>query len=224
MRDPRLDDTGELRRTQPLAPTRPPTTLPEGEYGGKPKRKRDDRRSNPLYLPAWSVGLMLLLVFGIAVGIVSLVVMIGGQSLPGGEPRVIIVTAVPTATSDQPPTLTPDSAALQGGTPSQTIQQPDAPLPSFALEGPTLPPIILSPTPITITLGAAVLVNIEGLNVRPEPGLNNTPRFNASLGAGFNVVGGPLLDAGLTWWEIQDPADPTRRGWAAADYLDVFAP
>jgi len=187
------------------------------------KRKRDEsrprergRNGGALSLPAWSVGLMLLLVFGIAAGIVTLVLMLGGQTAPGGEPVIVIVTAPPTATSDQPPT------ALVPGFITAPTLVPDVPV--FALEGPTLPPIIFTPTPLTITVGSAVIVNIDGLNVRPEPGLNNTQRFNAPLGAGFNVVGGPTQADGLTWWEIQDPADPTLRGWAAADYLDVFAP
>jgi hypothetical protein len=162
---------------------------------------------------------MLLLVLGIAAGIVSLVLMLGGQTAPGGDPRVVIITAEPTPTNEFAPTVTIESVGTLGGAPT-----PGLPVPAFALEGPTLPPIILSPTPLSVTIGAAVIVNIEGLNVRPEAGLANTPLFNASLGEGFNVVGGPLLGDGLTWWEIQSPEDPTKRGWAAADYLDVFAP
>lgn len=223
MTDPRLDDTHDLSGTQPIR------TLATGTKGVKArsavsetprKRKRNERGSSPFYLPAWSVALMLLLVFGIAAGIVTLVLMLGGQSTPGGEPRVIIITAAPSATSDQPPTPTGNPVTIQDtGSSGGTV-----PLPTFALEGPTLPPIILSPTPLSITMGSPVLVNAEGLNVRPEPGLNNTPLFNAALGEGFTVVGGPLQAAGLTWWEIQSPDNPSRRGWAAADYLDVFAP
>lgn len=225
MTDPRLDDTHDLSGTQPMRPVEQ-----RGAAGKKPdarratsetprKRKRDERGSSAFYLPAWSVALMLLMVFGIAAGIVTLVLMLGGQSAPGGEPRVIIVTAIPTATSDQPPTEAANPVTIQDSSGGST-----SPLPIFALEGPTLPPIILSPTPLSVTLGSAVIVNAEGLNVRPEPGLDNTPLFNAALGEGFNVVGGPLQAAGLTWWEIQSPDNASRRGWAAADYLDVFAP
>lgn len=223
MTDP-LDDTHDLTGTQPIR------TLATGTKGIKArsatsetprKRKRDERGTSPFYLPAWSVALMLLLVFGIAAGIVTLVLMLGGQAAPGGEPRVIIITAVPSATSDQPPTEAANPVTIQD---TNSGGNGSVPLPNFALEGPTLPPIILSPTPLSITMGSPVLVNAEGLNVRPEPGLDNTPLFNAALGEGFTIVGGPLQAAGLTWWEIQSPDDPSRRGWAAADYLDVFAP
>lgn len=229
MSDPRLDDTQNVTGTQPMRPVNPRRTArssgtpptprsPMREVPGK--RKRDEPRSSPFYLPAWSVGLMLLMVFGIAAGIVTLVMMLGGQTKPGGEPRVIIVTAIPTATSDQPPTQPVNPESLQN--PAGTT---DLPLPTFALEGPTLPPIIFTPTPLSISVGSAVIVNSEdGLNVRPAPGIDNTPLFNAPFGAGFNVIGGPQQAAGLTWWQIQDPADPTRQGWAAAVYLDVFSP
>lgn len=225
MTDPRLDDTHDLSGTQPMRPVEQRAVAGKSKDARRAtsetprKRKRDERGSSPFYLPAWSVGLMLLMVFGIAGGIVTLVLMLGGQSAPGGDPRVIIITAVPSPTSDQPPTATGNPVTIQDANSAGTV-----PLPTFALEGPTLPPIILSPTPLSITMGSPVIVNAEGLNVRPEPGLDNTPLFNAALGEGFNIVGGPLQAAGLTWWEIQSPDDPSRRGWAAADYLDVFAP
>ncbi|MBL8133694.1 MAG: hypothetical protein JNL42_17660 [Anaerolineae bacterium] len=223
MKESRLDDTRDLSGTQPMRAADPRRTGTNASAGSKReerrKSKREERRQNPLYFPAWSVALMLLMVFGIAAGIVSLVLMLGGQTAPGGEPRVIIVTAEPTATSaiSGPPTSAPAVNADNGSVPV-------LPLPTFALEGPTLPPVILSPTPLVVSIGVAVLVNTEGLNVRPSAGLENTPLFTAALGEGFNVVGGPTQSSGLTWWEIQSPDDPTRRGWAAADYLDVFSP
>ncbi|MBK8027852.1 MAG: SH3 domain-containing protein [Chloroflexi bacterium] len=226
MTEPRLDDTRDLTGTQPVLPVDPRRT---GQTANAPrssgvperrKRKRSDRQSSPMFLPAWSVGLMLLMVFGIAVGIVSLVLMLGGQTAPGGEPRVIIVTGEPTPTSPVPEQPTADPIV----TPTTDLSGQNLPLPTFALEGPTLAPVILSPTPLTVNVGSAILVNTEGLNVRPEAGLDNTPLFTAALGEGFNVVGGPVQSAGLTWWEIQSPDDTTRRGWAAADYLDVFSP
>ncbi len=203
MSDPRFDDTRELYPTRQMPPAAPPPG----------KRKR--RGESPLAIPLWALALMLLLVLGITAGVVSLVVLLGGQTTPGGEPRVIIVTAPPTPTPDQPPTAPPDAIAAPTDAPA---------VPVFALEGPTLVPIYLSPTPRIITIGSPVLVNIDGLNVRPSPGISNTPVFNAALGSGFNVIDGPVQADGLTWWLIQDPGSAGRRGWAAAIYLDVFAP
>lgn len=211
-RQPHLEDTIDSRSTQPLQPVGVRRTPPE-----PPKRKRG-QASSPASIPVWAVGLMLLLAIGIAGGIAVLFVTLGGQTEPGGSPRIIIVTAPPLATN---PPLPTSALAIGAATAAPALS---GAVPQFALEGPTLPPIIFTPTPLSITVGSAVLVNIEGLNVRPEPSLNNVQRFNASLNSGFNVVDGPIQADGLTWWEIQDPADPSRRGWAAADYLDVFAP
>jgi hypothetical protein len=89
------------------------------------------------------------------------------------------------------------------------------------LEGPTLPPIILSPTPLSISIGATVVVNSDQLRIRPEPNLDNRELFFAVEGDQFLVVGGPEQGSDLTWWQVEDPDDPSRAGWAAADYLDV---
>ncbi len=157
---------------------------------------------------------MLLLVFGITGAIVMLVYTLGGRTGTGGEPRVLIITAEPTATPATLPTLAPTIASGQ-------VQSFGIPLPTFALEGPTLPPIILSPTPVSITIGATVIVNSETLRIRPEPSLDNTEKFFANQNDRFTVIGGPQQGSGLTWWQVQDPDDATRSGWAAADYLDV---
>ncbi len=216
-----LDDTQNLTGTQPLdlpewtppspVTTGPPTPPPQR---GARKRKPRDRTRSAWYLPAWSVGLMLLLVFGITGAIVMLVYTLGGRTGTGGEPRVLIITAEPTATPATLPTNAPTIA-------SGEVQSFGIPLPTFALEGPTLPPIILSPTPLSITIGSTVIVNSDTLRIRPEPSLDNTEKFFANQNDRFTVIGGPEQGSGLTWWQVQDPDDPTRNGWAAADYLDV---
>lgn len=177
------------------------------------KRKRADRSSSAFYLPAWSVGLMLLLVFGIVGAIVLLVITLGGQNAPSGEPRVVIITAEPSSTPE------PGIATATSGV--QPLPSFQGPVPTFGLEGPTLPPIILSPTPVAISIGATVVVNSDQLRIRPEPSLNNRELFFAVEGDQFRVVGGPERGSDLTWWQVEDPDDPSRAGWAAADYLDV---
>lgn len=177
------------------------------------RRKRADRRSSGLYLPAWSVAAMLLIVIAIVVAIVTLLVTLGGNPPASGEPRVVIVTAVP---SDTPlpalPTSTPTPLpAVSGGT--------SIPVPEFALEGPTLPPIVFTPTPLSIAIGVTVRVDADGLNIREAPGLDQTILFQAEQDSLFIIVGGSERASDITWWQIEDPDDPTRSGWAAADYL-----
>lgn len=238
--DPRLSDTNphDLDRTQQYDPSvlsrrQPPTPThthaqPAQEVRERSARDRRKRKPKPpktrqnsgLYLPVWSVALMLLLVLGIAAGIIVLLFGLGGQPAPEGEPRIIIVTAIPSETPEFGGT-TP--AAIETGVVPVNPQGGSFPVPTFALEGPTLPPIILSPTPLSITLGGTVEVTTDGLNIRSGPGTENQVQFNANRGQLFTVIGGPQQGSSLTWWQVEDPADSSRTGWAAADYLEVVA-
>jgi len=207
-----------------------PNTLP-GEYtlsgtrerGQRrpPERKPPERRDSGFYLPIWSVALMLVIVFAAASGMILLVISLGGQTAPESGPRIIVVTAAPTQASEssqllsEPPTI-----------PAQFEQNIESTLPSLELAGPTLEPVVLSPTPETIGVGKQVAVvdaQDTGLNVRSGPGLNNEVRFIADNGDSFNVIGGPTQADSLTWWQVQDPADTSRTGWAASSYLRVIS-
>lgn len=227
----RLDDTQNPQGTQPVnlpewSPTPPRTPTPASGHVQQTtprsarrtsarKRKPNDRSRSALYVPAWSVGVMLLLVFGIVGAIIMLMFTLGGQNAPGGQPRVVIITAEPSATPAATPNLEATSPAID------PLPEFQGPIPTFALEGPTLPPIILSPTPVEISIGATVIVNVDGLNIRAAPGTDNDIVTFGNDGDRFTVVEGPQQASNLTWWHITDPDDPARDGWAAADYLDV---
>jgi hypothetical protein len=220
-----LDGTQPLRavdasRHLPAPPDRSHVHQAAAPAGAPEKRKRRDRRrdrrSSGLYLPAWSVAVMLLIVFGIAASIVTLMITLGGGTAAGGEPRFVIITAVPSATSDAPATAAPVSTLAGQGEPGA--------VPTFALEGPTLPPIIFSPTPLTITVGSIVTIDGELVNVRAIPGLQGDVLFQAEQDERFEVLEGPQQASELTWWRIQSPDDPDLSGWAAATYLKVETP
>ncbi len=159
---------------------------------------------------------MLLLVFGITASIVMLAITLGGGKPSPGQPRVVIITAAPSNT----PAATPETPVAITSLPTLEGGFQGA-VPTFALEGPTLPPVFLSPTPVTINIGVTVIVNTDNLRVRPDPSLDNKELFFAKLGDRFTVIDGPRQGSGLTWWQVQDSVDPTKKGWAAADYLDV---
>ncbi|HLU11593.1 MAG TPA: SH3 domain-containing protein, partial [Oceanobacillus sp.] len=183
-----------------------------------------DRSKSGLYLPAWSVLLMLGTVFVVAFGIIALVIALGGGAEPGGSPRIIIITAVPSDTpivsSSSEATPTARSIFSSQGQPTS-----DGSVPVFPLEGPTLPPVVLSPTPLSIVIGGLVSSNVDGLNVRDQPSTDGKVVFNANEGEIFTVVGGPeqglVLNTTGTWWQIQDPDDSSHIGWAFQEYLDV---
>lgn len=228
---PELSDLESTRASTPVDITRPmPPVSPSGEYmlsGTRqrsqrrpPDRRPPDRHDSGLYLPIWSVALMLLTVFAVASGVILLVIGLGGQTAPERGPRIVIITAAPTSPANQVLPASPTSAA-------QFEQSTRGIPPSFALAGPTLEPVLLSPTPETIGVGKQVVVvdaEDSGLNVRSGPGLDNEVRFIAENDDTFNVVGGPTQADSLTWWQVQDPLDNSRSGWAAASYLRVVSP
>jgi len=223
------DDTRQM--PPPSLPPAPPQPLQSGippvpqsralphlppPHRPPPKRARRQRNNSPMYLPVWSVLMMVGVVFVVAFGLIGLVIGLGGNGGPGGSPRIIIITAVP---SDTPPpgepTIPVNSVTLE---PAQIVP---GSLPTFALEGPTLLPVILSPTPLSIALGAAVVVNADSLNVRAGAGTDQELVFIAPLGTTFRVIEGPLSATGFTWWRIQNPDNPGETGWAASQFLDV---
>lgn len=221
MRPNRLDDT------QPRRPVSP------GEADLRPARRRQRERADGrgVYLPAWSVVAMLVIVLAVAGGLIGLFLLLGGNQPPDPAPRIVIVTAIPSPTpavsaTPQAILLTPPTAApatTADGTPS---------VPQFALEGPLLPTAAISPTPDSIAVGKTVQVINVGeseLNVRGGAGIGNNVLFTAPLGTRFEVIGGPQSADGLTWWQVRGVTNPAQTGWAAEnngeqDLLRVAAP
>lgn len=205
---------GATRLVPPASAPPPPARPPE-------KRKRASapprtgKSNNPLYLPLWSVAAMLLFAFCGTFTIISAVLLLGGNRAPGGDPRVVIITAAPSPTFDAqaPPEPTATSNLLPADGNS-------GPLPTFALEGPTLPPVILSPTPVTISIGQTVVVTEDQLRLRSAAGLDGELISYLALGTRFTVIGGPQQASGLTWWQVENPTQPMVRGWVAGDYLE----
>jgi hypothetical protein len=237
-------DPRDLDGTQPGKPIKVPAPIPQDRialpprppkmqgHGRQPqharprapekdKRKHDTQPHPPrrksdsgLYLPVWSLGVMLLFVVGISFAIILLVLTLGGGTLPGGDPKVIIITSFPSATAPIPqfaPTLA--AATLPG------VGNPE--VPQFPLEGPTLPPVVISPTPELIQIGSQVRTAGESVRVRPAPGLDNTELFFAQPGEIFTVVAGPEQASGLTWWQVSDPSGERPDGWIASNLIEV---
>ncbi|MDX2160716.1 MAG: SH3 domain-containing protein [bacterium] len=193
-----------------FAPLEPPVVY---------KRKRDEIDSRPggCLIPAWSLLLMLITVFGCAFGLLAAAIALGGDAAPGGAPQIVLVPAQVTPTNPLDAFFTTPTPTLFTG---DTLGGVD-----FALQGPTLAPVIFTPTPMGIAVGVTVLVDVDGgLNVRPQPGVDNVELFRANYNDQFTVVDGPRNENGLTWWLIQDPFDPNRGGWAAGEFLRVLPP
>ncbi|MCC7206188.1 MAG: hypothetical protein IT323_02715 [Anaerolineae bacterium] len=175
------------------------------------QRISTSKRDSGLYLPWWSLLLMLIFVGAAAVGAWAVVGMMGEGVTPGGQtPVVIVVTA--TYTAGPPATAT--------SIPLPPTDMPPVILPTIAPTN-TLPP---GDFRIGITV-EVVGVGPDGLNVRSEPGTDPTTiRYQAPEGSRFVIRGGPQTASGLEWWDLQDVTDPTRPGgWAARPYLQQAA-
>ena len=153
------------------------------------------------------------------VSITLTVIGLGGKATPENVPVLMVVhSPMPTIQSDTYPAATstiPPNAQLLINRPMVT----------FALDGPTLPPVQITPTPRQIAVGEQVVVvdvGTQQLNVRNTAGvIGTTVRFRADEGTVFTVVEGPQQVDGLLWWKIEDLNDATRTGWAASNYLEI---
>lgn len=176
------------------------------------------------YLPLWSIGVMLLGVIIIAVlAVAGIIAMGGSSSTPASTPIIRIITSEADAREASALQLTPATAAPG----SRTILTEEETPSSLPLAGPTLPAVVITPTPVGITVGATIAVqgvDDQQLNVRDVPGIGQTNIiFRADEDEQFVVIEGPVQADGFTWWRIQHPVDTTRSGWAVSNYLGVVA-
>src|SRR5579859_199968 len=119
-----------VSRPLPYSPP-PPAGSPYATSAPTTSRTKSKRPQNSgLYLPWWSLLIMLALVVGLAAGALVVVGSLGGQSLPGGRtPVFIVITA--TYTVGPPASVTP--------IPQPATDSPPPPLPTIAPSA-SLPP------------------------------------------------------------------------------------
>lgn len=81
-----------------------------------------------------------------------------------------------------------------------------------------------SPAPGVLATGAFVQISGtggDGLRLRTDPGLQGEVRILGAEAEVFQIKDGPRDVDGFTWWYLEGVYDPTRRGWAVANYLTV---
>lgn len=206
-----------------------PPANPTPLYGGygepnEPRRKRGrtarERRDSGLYLPWWS---LLVLLAGVALvatlGILGLG-SLGGRFAPGGEtPVVIVITSTPTRQPTVRPTL------INTPTPFSFAPSPTA----LAVLPSATPAIgLLTPAPEALELRVGATIEVidvgtAGLNVRDGAGTAFRVQFIAREGSRFEVIGGPEEANDFTWWQLRGVENPDQTGWAVADFLSVVA-
>ncbi len=104
------------------------------------------------------------------------------------------------------PTLTPTGAPASAGGPA--VPGEDLPTP---------PPGVIAPGAFVQVTGTGG----DGLRLRDAAGLGGKVLIVASEAEVFQVKDGPQELDGYTWWYLEGPFDPQRRGWAVVNYLQV---
>ena len=66
--------------------------------------------------------------------------------------------------------------------------------------------------------GDPVVVNEEGVNVRPEPSVAGDPITMLSAGEQLTIASGPVEAEEYTWWEVILPNGDS--GWVVQDFID----
>jgi len=211
------------RRTQQQRPARRPNPRQTGAYppAQMPRTQKVRKQDSGLYLPWWSLVLMLLGVLVVTFLIVGGVFLLGDTApttIQSNQPVIRIITAEATIAQ---PSSTP---AFAQGVSTQVISGNNAPT-TLDLAGPTLEAVQFTPTPVPITVGTNVVVDgvdAQQLNIRDNAGVNGTNVLHrANEGETFIVVGGPTQADGFTWWRVQDPRNATRVGWVVSNFIQV---
>ena len=133
----------------------------------------------------------------------------------------IMVVAVLWRQGENTPTL-PLTAELNL-TPAPTSTEPGLRLATpTQTTTPDTPP---SPLPGVIAPGSFVQIvgtGGRGLNLRAEPDLDAQIDYLGLESEVFEVQEGPVESDGFSWWFLVSFSDPTRRGWGAANFLEVI--
>ena len=224
--DRRRDQTGSLRTPGQRPPAQPPAdeppvyqtpmrNRPPGPRPGTPqppyrgrrgRRQQRAPRDSGLYLPWWSLVIMILAVGGAAVGLLFLALNLSGASLTNQEPQVIVVTG-----QLQQPT------AVQGQAGPPT---------AIATFQPTLAPNVATAAPSRTPLPGGCLLNQEvivfgtggvGLNLRDEPG--GEVAFIAREGDRMLVIDGPVFFDDVQWCQVRSTSQSSSFGWASLEFL-----
>lgn len=225
-----LPRRGYERKMKPPPPRQ--TQPPPGMYGTPPPRAtRAPRRQPPrrstsdsgLYLPWWSLLILILVVGGCAFTIIYMVAAdpLGIASNPADEtPEIVVVTSqfninntINNGGNSGPPgsvpaTSIPIATAVPNAAPTSTISAESA---------------------VGCTIGLLVEVtgtDGEGLIIREEPRQGDNIVIVADEGETFRITGGPERSVGvggetIEWCDLEGVDSPLISGWASSDYLTV---
>lgn len=193
------------------------------QFAARREYKRALRRArNPLYFSLRSLALLLFLV--LLISALTLVLVFALRRAPATTELGPVVEVVEEENGE-------DQAIQSLETKQTAVPEVEVILAAetpenMVLEGPAIPTVIITNTPIPLRVGvrAAVFgVGSDQLNIRNRPSLSDSQvLFRESEGKIFEVIGGPQEADGFTWWRVRDRQFHVE-GWAVANYLRAVA-
>ncbi len=214
-------------RRAPASPPPPPSTTPATARRGR--RPRLTKSESGLYLPWWSLVILILIAGAVSFGFLFFVLSMGGDTLGDQPAQVVIVT------NQNEPTLRPVFDTSSGDLPSNVVILTFTPggVPTNQVVDPTgaptaeptrtLLPGVSSGCPFN-GLVQVVGTGDVGLSLRSVPRQGDNIEAVVRDGEQFRIVGGPETSSGvdgsvIEWCEVVGVDVPTRTGWAARQFL-----
>lgn len=208
------------RQPQPEPPVQPTYHQPPPPRASRPVRH--SKSDSGLYLPWWSLVILVLVAGGCAVGLLLFVLENGAGLLPDQTPEIVVVTSPP-----------------RGGNAPVVADTPGAIPPSPIVVDTAVPIAIPSDTPLPgVTDGCPLNATVEVVGVggiplliRSEPRQGENWIHQAVEGEQFRIIGGPQesadVNSGLPieWCQLQGviPANSSVTGWASRDFLAIVS-
>jgi len=193
------------------------------QFAARRAYKRALRRArNPLYFSARSLILLVILVIVASAATLALVYGLRGEPAAGGMEPVVQIATSSSGAADSVASEPPEATAAPA---VKVILAAETPA-NLVLEGPAIPTVIITNTPIPLSVGARAAVHgvgVDKLNIRNRPSLTDSQvLFREAEGKRFDVIGGPQEADGYTWWQVRDPEFQVE-GWAVANYLRTIS-
>lgn len=203
----------------PVAPNGEAYREARAQFAARRAYKRALRRArNPLYFSLPSLALMLLLVLLTCALTLALVFVLRNEPEHAALAPIIEVVEAESNAADVAQPIEPAATALPEVEVILAAETPE----NMVLEGPAIPTVIITNTPIPLRVGVQAEVYDVGsdkLNIRNRPSLTDSQvLFRESEGKLFDVIGGPQEADGFSWWQVRDPQFQVE-GWAVANYL-----
>ena len=189
------------------------------QFAARRAYKRALRRArNPFYFSLRSLALLIILVIVAGAVTLALVFALRGEATSTGLAPVIQVVEPSREKANADQSQAAEATSLPA---VQVILAAETPA-NMVLEGPAIPTVIITNTPVPLSVGlkAAVYgVGNDKLNIRNIPSLTDSQvLFRENEGKRFDIIGGPQEADGYTWWQVRDPQFQVE-GWAVANYL-----